>query len=113
MNKFIVNLSFMRIGAFVFIVFLQFESPSPPLPISLPLTQMLAKRSVNEGLCRDCTTYVMTGHRIPVMSLGRPPVADTLGTFWKKNNCRQTRSCRGSIGTVEPSQDTASGIPNF
>ena len=38
---------------FVFIILLHFMSPSSSPPVSLPPTQMPAKRSVNEGLPRD------------------------------------------------------------
>jgi hypothetical protein len=88
-------------------------SPSLPLPFSLPLTQMPAKRSVHKGLCRDYTTYVMAVHQTPGISRRRPHVADTIGMAWEKNKCRQTRHFLGSFVTFKQSQDIASGIPKF
>ena len=88
-------------------------TPTPPPPLSLTLTQMLAKRSVNKGLCRDYTTYLMAVHQTPVRSRRRPHVADTIGMAWEKNKCRETRHFLGSFVTFKQSQDIASGIPKF
>jgi len=55
----------------------------------------------------------MAVHQTSIMSGRGPPVADTFGTVWEKNKCRQTRHFIAGILPFDLSQDIAAGIANF